>query len=113
MTGASQQMLAVALALGGAVCYAFAAVQQQRCAARLASGAPFDVRLVLRLARNRGWQLSLIAVVAGYGLHAAALALGRLVIVEPIIPLGLLMALVLGARAEGRWLCWSEWTAAV
>lgn len=106
-------MLAVALALGGALCYAIAAVTQQRCAARLASGAAFDGRLVLRLARTRSWQLSMIAVVAGYGFHAAALSLGRLVIVEPVIPLGLLMALILGARAEGRWLCWSEWTAAI
>src|SRR5215469_16538256 len=103
-------MLAVALALGGALCYAVAAVQQQRCAARLTSGSAFDAGLIVRLARNRGWQLSMIAVVAGYGLHAAALSLGRLVVVEPVIPLGLLMALILGARAEGRWLCWSEWT---
>jgi drug/metabolite transporter (DMT)-like permease len=113
VTGASQQALAVTLALGGAVCYAVAAVTQQRCAARQESGSGCDARLVLRLARTRGWQLSLIAVVAGYGLHAAALALGNLVIVEPVIPLGLLMALLLGARAEGRRLTWSEWTAAI
>ncbi len=113
LTGATQQVLSVVLALGGAMCYAVAAVTQQRCAARLVSGAPVDLRLVLRLARTRGWQLSMIAVVAGYALHASALALGRLVVVEPVIPLGLLMALLLGARVEGRWLCWSEWTAAV
>jgi len=113
VTGASQQALAVMLALGGALCYAVAAVSQQRCAARIDSTAAFDARLVLRLARTRGWRLSMIAVIAGYGLHAAALALGNLVIVEPVIPLGLLMALLLGARAEGRRLSWSEWTAAV
>jgi drug/metabolite transporter (DMT)-like permease len=113
VTGATQQALAVALALGGALCYAVAAVTQQRCAAALNSPAGFDAALVLRLARARGWQLSMIAVVGGYALHAAALALGRLVIVEPVIPLGLLMALLLGARAERRRLCWSEWTAAV
>jgi hypothetical protein len=113
LTGTTQQVVSVLLALGGALCYAVAAVTQQRCAARLASGSAVDLRLVLRLARTRGWQLSMIAVVAGYALHAAALALGRLVIVEPVIPLGLLMALLLGARVEGRWLCWSEWTAAV
>lgn len=101
------------LALGGALCYAVAAVTQQRCAARLDSKAAFDARLVLRLARSPGWRLSLIAVVAGYGLHAAALAIGNLVIVEPVIPLGLLIALLLGARTEGRRLSWSEWTAAV
>lgn len=113
LTGASQQALAMALALGGALCYAIAAVTQQRCAARLASGTVFDARLVLRLARNRSWQLSMVALIAGYALHAAALDLGRLVVVEPVIPLGLLMALLLGARAEGRRLCWSEWTAAI
>jgi hypothetical protein len=112
VTGTSQQAVAVALALGGALCYAMAAVTQQRCAAGLESRPGFDAALVLRLARTRGWQLSMIAVVAGYALHAGALALGRLVIVEPVIPLGLLMALLLGARTEGRRLCWSEWMAA-
>jgi drug/metabolite transporter (DMT)-like permease len=113
LTGATQQFVSVVLALGGAMCYAVGAVAQQRCAARLAAGSPVDLRLVLRLARTRGWQLSMIAVVAGYALHASALALGRLVVVEPVIPLGLLMALLLGARVEGRWLSWSEWTAAI
>ena len=113
LTGATQQALSVVLALGGALCYAIAAVTQQRCAARLASGSAVDLRVVLRLARTRSWQLSMIAVVAGYVLHAAALTVGRLVVVEPVIPLGLLMALVLGARAEGRRLSWSELTAAV
>jgi drug/metabolite transporter (DMT)-like permease len=113
VTGASEQALAVVLALGGALSYAVAAVTQQRCAAGIDTGPGFDAALVLRLARTRRWQLSMIAVVAGYALHAAALALGRLVIVEPVIPLGLLIALLLGARAEGRRLCWSEWTAAI
>jgi hypothetical protein len=103
----------MALALGGALCYAIAAVTQQRCAARLATAAAFDGRLLLRLARNRSWQLSMVALIAGYGFHAAALSLGRLVVVEPVIPLGLLMALLLSARTEGRWLCWTEWTAAI
>jgi len=113
VSAASQQALALVLAFGGALCYAVAAVSQQRCAARLESRPGFDAALVLRLARTRGWQLSMIAVVAGYALHAGALGLGRLVIVEPVIPLGLLMALLLGARAEGRKLSWSEWTAAI
>jgi hypothetical protein len=113
VTGASQQAFAVALAVGGALCYAVAAVTQQRCAAGLDSRPGFDAALVVRLARTRGWQLSMIAVLAGYALHAAALGLGRLVVVEPVIPLGLLMALLLGARTEGRRLSVSEWTAAI
>lgn len=113
MAGAPQQLLAMALAFGGALCYAVAAVWQQRCAARQPAGTGMDARLLVRLGRDRGWLLSLLVVLAGYGFHAAALGFGRLVVVEPVIPLGLLMALILGARAEGRRLCSSEWAAAV
>ena len=49
----------------------------------------------------------------GFGFQAAALALGRLVVVEPVFPTGLLFALLLAARVEGRRLRHAEWTAAV
>ena len=55
----------------------------------------------------------MVAVIGGYGMQAAALDLGRLVIVEPVFPVGLLFALMLAARAEGRRLRHAEWTAAL
>lgn len=113
LTGVPQQALAMGLALAGAMSYAIASVTQQRAAAKLTTKLSFDPVLVLRLVRARPWLLSLIAVVIGYGLQAAALDLGRLVIVEPVFPLGLLMALLLAARAEGRRLKVPEWSAAV
>jgi hypothetical protein len=113
MTGAPAQVLAVGFATAGAFSYAIASVTQQRAASQLTSSARFDPALLLRLARRRRWLLSLIAVICGYGFQAAALGLGRLVVVEPIFPLGLLFALLLAARAEGRRLGHSEWTAAV
>ena len=113
LTGAPQQGLAVAFAIGGAFSYAIASVTQQRAAARLTSTGAFDPAVLVRLVRTRRWLLSLLAVMAGYALQATALNLGRLVVVEPVFPIGLLFALLLAARAEGRRLRHSEWTAAV
>jgi len=112
MTGVPEQALAMVLAFAGALSYAIASVTQQRSAAALASGRPVEPALVLRLARSRPWLLGLVGVGIGFGLQAAALAFGRLVIVEPVFPLGLLLALVLAARAEGRRLERPEWVAA-
>jgi hypothetical protein len=113
MTGAPAQLLAIAFAALGAFSYAVASVIQQRAASQLASSAAFDPAVLLRLARRRRWLLSLIAVICGYGCQAAALNFGRLVVVEPIFPMGLLFALLLAARADGRRLGHAEWTAAV
>lgn len=113
MTSALAQPLAVVCALAGAGCYAVASVTQQRAAAQLRSSVAVDPAVLLRLARARRWLVSLIAVAAGYALQATALGLGRLVVVEPVFPTGLLFALLLAARCEGRRLRHSEWTAAV
>ena len=111
MTGAPEQALAVALAIIGAGSYALASVHQQQSASQLQSSGSFDPAVLLRLVRSRRWLLSMIAVICGYGLQAAALDLGRLVIVEPVFPVALLFALLLAARAEGRRLRHAEWTA--
>ncbi len=113
VTGVLAQPVAIVCALAGAGCYAVATVIQQRTAARLSGPPAVDPGLLLHLVKSRRWLASLIAVAAGYALQATALGLGRLVVVEPVFPAGLLFALLLGARAEGRWLRHSEWTAAL
>jgi drug/metabolite transporter (DMT)-like permease len=113
VTSALAEPLAVVCALAGAGSYAVASVMQQQAASRLTSSAAVDPAVLVHLARKRRWLMSLIAVAAGYGLQAAALGLGRLVVVEPVFTTGLLFALLLAARAEGRRLRHSEWTAAV
>jgi hypothetical protein len=113
VTGATEQALAIAFAVASAFGYALASVQQQRSASKLPSSASFDPAVLLRLARSRRWLLSMIPVIFGYAMQAAALDLGRLVIVEPVFPVGLLFALLLAARTEGRRLAQPEWTAAV
>ena len=106
-------MLAIAFAITGAFSYALASVHQQQSASKLRSSASFDPAVLLRLMRSRRWLLSMIPLICGYGMQAAALDLGRLVIVEPVFPVGLLFALLMAARAEGRRLSHAEWTAAV
>ena len=102
MTSALTQPLAVLCALAGAGCYALASVTQQQAASRLPSSTAVDAAVLVHLARKRRWLAGLAAVIAGYALQATALGLGRLIVVEPVFPTGLLFALMLAARAEGR-----------
>jgi drug/metabolite transporter (DMT)-like permease len=113
VSGVPAQALAIALAVIGAFSYAIASVTQQQTAAKLTTASAFDAAVLVRLARKRRWLLGLIAVLGGYGFQAAALDVGRLVVVEPVFPTGLLFALLLAARAEGRRLNHAEWTAAI
>jgi hypothetical protein len=113
VTGVPEQILAMGFALAGALSYAVASVAQQRSAATMVSGRTFDAVLVVRLLRKRLWLLGLVAVIAGFLLQAVALDLGRLLVVEPVFPLGLLLALVLAARADGRRLRLPEWAAGI
>jgi len=105
------QPLAVALALAASVCFAVAAVTQQRAAARLPSQRAFDPAVLLRLIRRPAWLVGLAAVIAGFVLQAAALGLGRLVVIEPVLTTSLLFALVLAARRDRRRLRRAEWAA--
>jgi drug/metabolite transporter (DMT)-like permease len=107
------QWLAVLLALAGSACYAAAAVTQQGAAAHLAAGRAFDPVVLVRLGRRPAWLAGLAAVIAGFALQAAALGLGRLVVIEPVLASGLLFALVLAARRDRRPLRRAEWAAAL
>jgi drug/metabolite transporter (DMT)-like permease len=112
VTGAGQP-LAVALALVASCCFAVAAVIQQGVAARLPSGRAFDPAVLLRLIRKPAWLVGLAAVIAGFGCQAAALGLGRLVVIEPVLATSLLIALFLAARRARRALRRGEWAAAL
>jgi drug/metabolite transporter (DMT)-like permease len=112
VTGAGQP-LAVLLALIASCCFAVAAVIQQGAAARLESARAFEPAVLLRLIRRPAWLAGLAAVLAGFGLQAAALGLGRLVVIEPVLATSLLFALVLAARRARRRLRPGEWAAAL
>jgi len=107
------QPLAVLLALAASCCFAVAAVIQQGAAVRLESARAFEPAVLLRLIRKPAWLAGLAAVLAGFGLQAAALGLGRLVVIEPVLATSLLFALVLAARRARRRLRPGEWAAAL
>jgi drug/metabolite transporter (DMT)-like permease len=108
---APEQLLAAALALAGSASYGVAAVTQQRAAVRLPSTRAFDPAVLVRLCRRPLWLAGLAAAAAGFALQAAALGLGRLIVVEPVLATGLLFALVLAAHRDHRRLTRAEWVA--
>jgi drug/metabolite transporter (DMT)-like permease len=69
--------------------------------------------VLVRLARRPAWLAGLAAVIAGFALQAAALGMGPLVVIEPMLASGLLFALVLAARRDRRPLRGAEWAAAL
>jgi hypothetical protein len=105
------QLLAAALALAGSGCYAVATVTQHGVARHLPSERAFDLAVLIRLARRPVWLAGMAAVIAGFALQAVALGLGRLVVIEPVLATGLLLALALAARRDQRSLRPAEWAA--
>src|SRR5260370_41359721 len=96
------QAVAVALAVAAALSFACAHVLQERIAARLPAGAAFDIGVLGRLARRPLWLLGAAMVLAAFGLQAAALGTGRLVVIEPVLASALLFSLAIAAWADGR-----------
>jgi drug/metabolite transporter (DMT)-like permease len=97
-------MTAVLLALASALAFAIATVVQHRAAteAPQGRGPAALLRLGGRLLRNPAWLAGQGAGVLGLVLHALALRGGRVVIVQPLLSSGLVMALALGALVDRR-----------
>ena len=94
--------LAVALAVLAAALFAVAAAVQQRSAAAVADDRGRGPKLVLTLVRQPLWWVGTLADVGGYAAQAAALGLGSLLLVQPLLVTSLLFALPLGAWLAGR-----------
>jgi drug/metabolite transporter (DMT)-like permease len=90
--------LSVVLALASALAFAAATVGQQRAAARSSDADARGRRFVGQLLRNPRWIAATMGNAVGYGLQAAALGVGSVVVVEPILVTSLLFALPLSAR---------------
>ena len=94
-------VLAAGLALLAAALFAVGAAAQQRSAGAVPDGQA-GVGLVLTLARRPLWWVGTLADIGGYVAQAAALGLGSLLLVQPLLVTSLLFALPLGARWAGR-----------
>jgi drug/metabolite transporter (DMT)-like permease len=108
--GAVQQhLIAIGVALLSAVCYAIAAVLQQREAARHDM---HGLELIFSLLRRPRWWLAVTSTLAGASLHVVALRFGPLTLVQPLGVSALVMALPLGAWFGNRKVLRAEWAAA-
>lgn len=92
--------MAALLALGAAALFAVGAVAQQRAAA--ANFGAGGLRLIGRLLTTPLWLAATFGNVMGYALQACALAVGSLLVVQPILVTTLVFALPLGARWNHR-----------
>ncbi|MGW3540656.1 DMT family transporter [Nocardia niigatensis] len=96
---------AVVCAFIGAILFAVAAVAQQRAAADVPEG---DA-LVAKLIRNPRWLAGLIGDTGGFAFQVAALALGSVLVVQPILVTALVFALPLAAHYSGRRVTATMW----
>ncbi|MFG1798482.1 DMT family transporter [Nocardia sp. NPDC049149] len=100
---------AVVCAVLAALFFALAAVAQQRAAAAVPEG----VSLVRALLSNPRWWAGVVGDIGGYGLQVAALALGAVLLVQPILVSALVFALPLAARLNGRRVTGRTWAGAL
>jgi len=94
--------LAIVLALSAGLCYAIAAVVQQRVAAQQAPELSLSLRLIVALAHRPLWLLGIAVDLTAYGLEAAALGVGSVLVVGPLLASGLLFALPFASFRTGR-----------
>jgi len=89
------EWLAILLAVAGGFTYALAAVIQQRVAAEQPPELSMSPRLLVALFRRPLWLLGSLLDVVAYGFEAAALGVGSVVLVGPLLVSGLLFAIPL------------------
>jgi drug/metabolite transporter (DMT)-like permease len=89
-------VFAVLLAFGAALLFALGTVLQQKGTLEESADANMRADFLARLARQPVWLLGVVTVLAGFGLQALALRLGRLIVVQPIQVTSVVFALPLG-----------------
>lgn len=103
----------VALALVAALMFSVGTVLQQREAANVPDEDAMSAGLLLRLVRRPVWLAGIVADGLGFVAQAGALAIGRLVVVQPLLATSVVFALPLGAWLDHRRVGRRELTAAV
>ncbi|MFY2791699.1 DMT family transporter [Rhodococcus sp. MALMAid1271] len=100
--------LSITLALVSAFLFACASVAQQSAAASVPEG----TSLVSALIRNPRWWVGVIGDGGGYAVQIAALWVGSVLVVQPLLVTALLFALPMSAKLTGRALPGSTWALA-
>jgi drug/metabolite transporter (DMT)-like permease len=91
----------VLLALGAALLFAVGTVLLQKAGMEEGTGGS-QPRLLLRMARRPLWLAGILADALGFVGQAAALSIGRLAVVQPLLVTSVVFALPLGARLTGQ-----------
>ena len=102
---------AILLAVAASVCTATASLCQRK-GARSTQTAGFDVRLVVRLARQPVWLLGIASMIGGFVFQLTALRSGGLALVQPILAAELLFVFGYLAVAGARRVQRRDWLAA-
>jgi len=102
--------IAALLAVGAAFFIAIGDVIHQRSAHEVTDEPVSHVALFLRLLRDRQWWLGSLISAAGFGLQAAALGFGSVLLVQALLVTSLLFALPIHARMTHRRVTRWEWT---
>jgi drug/metabolite transporter (DMT)-like permease len=99
---ASHPLWAATAACGAATAYALTSVLQHRAARAIPRRPALDPRLLLRLLRHPLWLVGAAADLIGIALHATALGLGPLSLVQPLVAGGIVIAVPLDAMLDRR-----------
>jgi drug/metabolite transporter (DMT)-like permease len=102
--------IAALLAVGAAFFIAIGDVIHQRSAHEVTDEPVSHVALFMRLLRDGQWWLGSLVSAAGFGLQAAALGFGSVLLVQALLVTSLLFALPINARMTHRRVTRWEWT---
>ncbi|HKJ36281.1 MAG TPA: DMT family transporter [Solirubrobacterales bacterium] len=94
--------MTVLLALAAAALFALGTVLQQREAMREPEEGSLGAGFIGRLARRPIWLAGIAADGLGFVGQAAALGVGRMVVVQPILAMTVIFSLPLGAKLSGQ-----------
>jgi drug/metabolite transporter (DMT)-like permease len=103
----------VVLALVAALCFSLGTVLQGQVAATASEEEARQAGFLLRLAQRPRWLVGIASDAVGFVAQAIALAIGRLVVVQPLLATSVVFALPLGARLGGRRVALRDMVAAV
>lgn len=108
--GVCVDIVAIILSLAAALLFAIASVLQAAGTRGLPDDGAVGAGFFVALFRRKTWLAGIAADILGFVVQAWALAVGSLMLVQPLLVTALLFALPMGAYSERRMLTAREWT---
>jgi hypothetical protein len=101
-------ILAICVASLSAAVFAVATSLQHHAAGSAGQAGGSTKRWLMQLARQPSWLVGIGLSAVGFGLHAAALAIGSVALVQPIVVSATVLAVVVRAGLDRRVPAWAE-----